>query len=152
MPLRFASRRGALRPLLAVLPLETVDAAGRVDQLLLAGEEGVALRADLDAQLLPGRAGGPGLAAGAVHLNLVVLGMDLCFHELTSSRCRENGEYSPKILVITTPRRTAPPRTCTRRSAPPWGWSAPTPRRCGRPRPSAPRRGAAWPRRPRSRR
>ena len=64
---------------------EAVDAAGRVDQLLLAGEERVALRADLDAQLFPGRAGGPGLAAGAVDRNLLILRMDLWFHELTSN-------------------------------------------------------------------
>jgi hypothetical protein len=50
------------RGLLGVLrrsALEAVDAAGRVDQLLLAGEERMALGADLDAQLFLGRAGRP---------------------------------------------------------------------------------------------
>src|SRR6266550_6448585 len=81
MPWPSASRRRALLRLLRVLLLEAIDAAGRVDQLLLAGEERMALRADLDAQLFLGGVGGPGLAAGAMHLDLVILGMDLCFHE-----------------------------------------------------------------------
>ena len=52
--------RGFFRAgLLGVALLEAVDAAGRVDQLLLAGEERMALRADLDAQLFLGRAGRP---------------------------------------------------------------------------------------------
>ena len=63
-PRRAAPRPRRHRPLpspafFAYLLLEAVDAAGRVDQLLLAGEERMALRADLDAQLFLGRAGGP---------------------------------------------------------------------------------------------
>ena len=62
--------------LLLVALAEALDAAGRVDQLLLAGEEGVALAADLDPQLLLGGAGRPGLAAGAVDQDLVELGVE----------------------------------------------------------------------------
>src|SRR2546430_5571718 len=78
--------RSALRSHRRLLPLrvallEAVDAAGGVDQLLLAGEEGVALRADLEAQLLAGGAGGPGLAAGAVDRNVLIFRMNLWLHE-----------------------------------------------------------------------
>src|SRR6266850_895054 len=98
MPWPSASRRRASLPLLRVLPLEAIDAAGRIDQLLLAGEERMALRADLDAQLFLGRAGGPRLAAGAMHLNLVVLGMDLCFHEFKPrSDKRETASIAEKF-------------------------------------------------------
>src|SRR5258708_7461283 len=71
--------------LLGVLLLEAVDAAGRVDQLLLAGEEGMALRADVDAQFLLRGARGPGLAARAVDRDLLILRMNVWFHELTSN-------------------------------------------------------------------
>src|SRR5256885_1977546 len=69
---------------LRVALLEAIDTACRVDQLLLAGEEGMALRADLDAELFLGRARRPHFAARAMDLNLLILGMDLCFHEFTS--------------------------------------------------------------------
>ena len=78
---RGRGRRGASprRPLgrgagglLLVALAEALDAAGRVHELLLAGEEGVALAADLDAQLLLRGAGRPGLAAGAVDQDLVI--------------------------------------------------------------------------------
>src|ERR1041385_1585218 len=72
-------RRRRLLPL-GVALLETVDAAGRVDELLFAGEERVALRADLDAQLLARRAGRPGLAAGAVDRNFLIFRVDLWLH------------------------------------------------------------------------
>jgi hypothetical protein len=41
----------------------------------------MALRADLDAQLFLRRAGGENFTAGAVNGSLLVVGMDLCFHE-----------------------------------------------------------------------
>src|SRR5207244_4043113 len=54
-----SGRRGAgAATLEAVFALETLDPAGRVDQLLLAGEERMARRADLD---VDGRHGGAGL-------------------------------------------------------------------------------------------
>src|SRR5262249_29172066 len=68
------------RGLLLVALAEPFHAAGRVDQLLLAGEEGVALAADLDPQLLLGGTGRPGLAAGAVDQDLVQLGVDAGLH------------------------------------------------------------------------
>src|SRR5205807_5887306 len=97
-------RRCRRSQLLGVLLLEAVDTAGRVHQLLLAGEEGMALRADLDAQLFLGGAGRPRLAACAVDGNLLILGMDVCFHELTSNRRMlsgvENGAGRGKILGL----------------------------------------------------
>src|SRR5262245_27044736 len=65
--------------LLVAFP-EALHATGRVDELLLPGEEGVAVAADLDAQFLLRGAGGPGHAAGAVDQNLVKLGVDVRFH------------------------------------------------------------------------
>src|SRR5690349_16680130 len=75
MPL--SGRAGGL---LLVALAEPLHAAGRVDQLLLTGEEGVALAADLDPQLLLGGTGRPGLAAGAVDQDLVQLGVDRGLH------------------------------------------------------------------------
>src|SRR5207247_4087057 len=78
--------------------LEAIDSACRVDQLLLACEEWMALRADLDAQLLLRRTGRPRLAASAVDLDLMILRMDLCFHGLTLVRRTNNRQYMRKIL------------------------------------------------------
>ena len=49
-----------------VAALEPLDAARRVDDALLAGEEGVAVAAHLDPQQRLGRVGLPRVAAGAV--------------------------------------------------------------------------------------
>src|SRR4051795_8289869 len=61
--------------------LEPLDLAGRVDDVLRARVERVAVAADVDAQLL---AGGPDVpfppAGAAVDLGLEVLGMDVCLH------------------------------------------------------------------------
>src|SRR5262245_33365242 len=68
----------------AVLSLEPLDAARRVDQLLFSGEEGMAGRADLEADL---GLGGPGLElvpAGAADRNDVVLRMNSLFHRTPS--------------------------------------------------------------------
>src|SRR5207247_1967119 len=68
---------GALEPL-----LEPLDLARRVDDRLLAREERVAVAADVDPELGPGGADREGRAArGAVHLGLVVLGVDAVLHE-----------------------------------------------------------------------
>src|SRR6185503_7753334 len=64
----------------AVLAREALDAAGRVHEALLAREERVAVRADLEAQLLLGGARGPGGAAGAVDVDDRVVGVDSSFH------------------------------------------------------------------------
>src|SRR4029453_7847775 len=73
------SGRGRLG-FLPVLLLEALDAAGRVDELLLTGEERMADRADLDGNFLLARARRPGLAAGANHFRLFVLRMNVRFH------------------------------------------------------------------------
>src|SRR5947208_4357001 len=64
-----------------VLPLEALDAPGRVHKLLLAGVEGVALRADLHPDVGPGRAGANDLAARARDRRLHVLRMNTHLHD-----------------------------------------------------------------------
>src|SRR5215471_1611171 len=67
---------GPLEPL-----LEALDATARVDELLLAGVERVALRADLDVQLGLGGACHERVATRAVHGRHDVLGMDIGLHD-----------------------------------------------------------------------
>jgi hypothetical protein len=69
---------------------EAFDAAGGVNQLLLAGEEGVAIRADFHAQhlALDGRAGLERMATGAVHRDGVIVGVNTGFHEAPFCRVR----------------------------------------------------------------
>src|SRR6476620_6301802 len=64
--------------------LEPLDAAAGVDQLLLARKEGVALRAELDAEAGHGRAGRELVPAGTVDLALDVVGVDVGLHDLSS--------------------------------------------------------------------
>src|SRR2546426_8847472 len=59
-----------------VLLLEALDAPARVDELLLARVEGVALRADLDLQFGFGRLGLERVSAGAADGRQHVVGMD----------------------------------------------------------------------------
>src|SRR5688572_23803198 len=66
----------ALRRLSAKLLREALDAPLGVDELLPTGEERVAVRADLEVQLLLGRPGVPGRAAGAAGLDVVILRVD----------------------------------------------------------------------------
>jgi hypothetical protein len=65
---------------LGVFLLEAFDAAGGVDELLLAGVEGVADAADFDLDVLEVRAGFEGVSAGAADFRKVVLGVDFLFH------------------------------------------------------------------------
>src|SRR3954452_1279836 len=74
----------ALAP--AVPTLELLDATARVHQLLLAGVEGVALAAELDAQVGLRRAGGERVPARALDRRLDVLGVDVCLHK--ASQCK----------------------------------------------------------------
>jgi hypothetical protein len=69
---------------------EAFDAAGGVDQFLLTGEEGVAIGADFDVQhvALDGRTGSEIVAAGAVHRDGVIVGVDTWFHETPFCRVR----------------------------------------------------------------
>src|SRR5262249_3918042 len=85
--------------------LETLDAAARVHELLLARVEGVALRADLDVQLRRGGTRHERVPAGAVNGGENVLGMDLGLH--LKSRIPE------AVLAATLP----PVTTATGRSA-----------------------------------
>ena len=65
-----------------VLLLEALDAAGCIDQFLLAGEERVALRADFDPDQFA-FAGGAGLkraSAGAVDRDGMIIGVNSFFH------------------------------------------------------------------------
>src|SRR3954452_7091238 len=71
----FALGAGTLEP-----PLEALDPAARVEQLLLARVERVAVRAHLDVELGLGRARLELVPAGAVHRGEDVLGMDLGLH------------------------------------------------------------------------
>ena len=66
---------------LGILAAEALDAAGGVDQLLLAGKEGVAGGADFHADVaLVGGTGHKGVAAGTVHAGFVVSRMDGWLH------------------------------------------------------------------------
>src|SRR5262245_52123866 len=71
---------GGLFPALAVLAVETLDAASRVDQLLLAGEERVTRRADLDVDGIGGRARLDDIATGTHDTNRLVARMNTLFH------------------------------------------------------------------------
>ena len=63
------------------LLIEAVDLAFGVDDALLAGEERVAFRAHIGADHLLGRAGRPGVAAGADHLGIrIICGMNIFLH------------------------------------------------------------------------
>src|SRR5690349_9968830 len=67
---------------LSVLAAETLDAASGVDQLLLAREKRVAVRADFYVDVvLARRAGQETVATGAVNAHFVVVGMNSCLHE-----------------------------------------------------------------------
>ncbi len=73
-----------------VLLGEALDAACGVDEFLLAGEERVATGADFHAKhiTLDGRAGLESVAAGAVHRNGVIVGVNPGFHEAPFCRVR----------------------------------------------------------------
>ena len=63
--------------------LEAVNASAGIDQLLLAGEEGVALGANFDLQLTLHRTRLKRLTAHATDDGLAIFGMDLFFHALS---------------------------------------------------------------------
>src|SRR5581483_8623957 len=66
---------------LGVLAAEALHAPGGIHELLLAGKEGMAVRADFYVDVaLMGGTGGKGVAARAMHANLVIIGMNGCFH------------------------------------------------------------------------
>ncbi len=69
---------------------EAFDAAGGVNELLLAGEEGMAVRADFHAQhvALDGRTSLKRVAAGAVNRDRVIVGMNTGLHGAPFRRVR----------------------------------------------------------------
>jgi hypothetical protein len=71
-----------LAPVLAIKPL---DAARGVDQLLLAREERVAVRTDLEPDLGLRRPGFPRMTTGAMHVSVLVFRMDIGLHDVTYS-------------------------------------------------------------------
>jgi uncharacterized protein YdiU (UPF0061 family) len=73
-----------------VLLGEALDAAGGVNELLLTGEEGMAVRADFDIQpvALDGRTCREIVAAGAMHRYGVIVGMNTGFHDAPFCRVR----------------------------------------------------------------
>src|ERR1700722_2317069 len=75
-------RRRALGPRasLAVTTLEPLHPTTRVDKLLLAGEEGVALVAQLGVQLGLRRTRREGIAARAAHVGFDVIGVNVSLH------------------------------------------------------------------------
>ncbi len=79
--------------------VELIDASGRIDELLLAGKERVACRADFDGDLRQRRAGNERIAARAVHAGLrEPLGMDLLFHNHSIITNRTRGSAcSPAV-------------------------------------------------------
>src|SRR5207248_4959431 len=76
-----AVTRGLLgRRLALVFPLETLHTTGRVHELLLAGEEGMALGADFDPDVRPRRARLDDLPAGACDRRVHVIRMNTHLH------------------------------------------------------------------------
>jgi len=69
---------------------EAFDAAGGVHELLLAGEEGMAARADFDLEgvALDGRTSREIVPASAVHGNSVIVGVNTGFHVAPVCRVR----------------------------------------------------------------
>lgn len=63
-----------------VFATEFLDASGGIDHLLLASEERMAGRTDIQMDFLLGRANSPAISAGAGDLRLVVFGMYSFFH------------------------------------------------------------------------
>src|SRR6266849_9348904 len=76
-----SGRFGFGRGLLAIAPVESIHAAGGIDQLLLACKERMAGRTDFHVQLaFTRRTRLKSLAAGASHRDFMVLRMNSGFH------------------------------------------------------------------------
>jgi hypothetical protein len=68
----------------AELLAESLDAAGGIDKLLFAGEERMALAANIDRDSLGRAAGDKRIAAGTVNRTGLITGMDFFFHRINS--------------------------------------------------------------------
>jgi hypothetical protein len=81
---------------------EFFDAPGGIDELLLAGKERMARRADADLDVAPRRARMVRGAASAVDRRFDVIGMNICFHdrkrELDSSGLDPNSNQKERHL------------------------------------------------------
>src|SRR5262245_58144944 len=93
-------RLGGLRPLEAAL--EALDPAPRVDELLLARVEGVAVRADLDVQLRLRRTGLELVPACAVNGREHVFGMDAGLHRPARIAAAVSAETLPPETTAVT--------------------------------------------------
>jgi hypothetical protein len=61
--------------------LEPLHSSGGINHFSFAGEEGMALAAQLDVKSFPGGAGGEDIAARASHLGIrIIFGMNFFFH------------------------------------------------------------------------
>ena len=93
-------RSGPDLPLEATL--EALHLAGRVDDVLLAGEERVAVAAHVDAQLLTrGTYLELGPARAAVDPRLLILGMNVALHECSFNAVR-SGRRPPVVVAVGT--------------------------------------------------
>ena len=78
--IRYPQSGGSLLVLPAVFLLESLDAARGVNQLLFAGEERMAVRADFNVNVFLGRTRRPRVPAGADDMTFDVFGMNSFFH------------------------------------------------------------------------
>src|SRR5262245_52715734 len=66
---------------LGILPAEALDAAGGIEQLLLAGEERVAIGTNFHIDVaVVSRTGHKRISACAVNANFTIVGMSCCLH------------------------------------------------------------------------
>jgi hypothetical protein len=80
--------------LLGELLTEALDATGRIEEALLAGEEWVALRADVRVNLGLSGTSLERIAAGALHSRRMILGMDIGFHVNLDVRDETAAKYT----------------------------------------------------------
>lgn len=85
------------------LLVEAADTSTGIDHLLLTSEEGVALSADFDTDILLGGAGGIHSTTGAADGGLLVVRMDSCLHgDFTSFKqiCWRNVQLLYSITLL----------------------------------------------------
>src|SRR5688572_13675201 len=98
--------------------LEALDAAARVDELLLARVERVAGRADLDVKLGLRRPRRELVPAGAGHVRDDVLGMNVRLHEPARIAEAISGPTLPPETTAATGTLSFPPSTAATAAAP----------------------------------
>ena len=90
--------RTSVRLLQAESLVETINTSTGIDQLLLAGIEGVALRADFNLDVLLSGTGRKDVATGTADRGLFVLGMDTFLHVFHLFLLFVKGRNMPNIL------------------------------------------------------